>query len=102
MLHMVVNTHSPQDCPFRGGDEAALITNALDAFTTGGIANGVEVRGSWASRGAHEIFVLVDAPNAHAIETALLDAGLVGRTHSRVLPVVTVEDVLEAARAAAN
>jgi len=32
----------------------------------------------------------------------LLDAGLVGRTHSRVLPVVTVEDVLEAARAAAN
>lgn len=102
MLHMVVNTHGPQGCPFRGGDEAALITSALDAFTTAGGGTGVEVRGAWASRAAHEMFVLVDAPDAHTVETALLNAGLVGRTHSRVLPVVTLEDVLEAARAAGN
>ena len=38
--------------------------------------------------------MLVDAPNAHAIEEALLAAGLVGRTHSRVLPVVALDDAM--------
>ena len=45
------------------------------------------------NRGAHEIFVLIDASNAHVIEEALLGAGLVGRTHSRVLSVVATEGV---------
>jgi hypothetical protein len=51
------------------------------------------VKGSWVNRGAHEVFVLVDAPNAHVIEEALLSAGLVGRTHSRVLSVVATDEV---------
>jgi len=94
MLHMIVNTHAPADCAFRGPDEEDLLVGAVDAFT-GADGGGVEVRGSWVNRAAHEVFLLVDAPSAHTIETALLDAGLVGRTHSRIMPVVDAADALE-------
>ncbi|HSJ50081.1 MAG TPA: DUF3303 family protein [Actinomycetota bacterium] len=94
MLHMVVQTHSPTDCAFRGKAEEELLSGAFDVFTEKP-GNDVEVRGSWVNRSTHEVFVLAEAPNAHAIETAMLEAGLVGRTHSRILPVVAVADALD-------
>jgi len=95
MLHMVVNTHTPEDCAFRGEAEEKLLTGAFETFAEKGKAEGVQIRGSWVNRAAHEVFVLVEAPNAHAIELAMLQAGLVGRTHSRVLPVVDTDDAME-------
>lgn len=93
MLHMVVNSHNPESCAFRGQDEGRILSDAFDRFDAQAAEKGAIVKGSWVNRGAHEIFVLVDAPNAHVIEEALLGAGLVGRTHSRVLSVVATEDV---------
>ena len=93
MLHMVVNSHNPESCAFRGQDEGRILSDAFDRLDEQAAERGVMVKGSWVNRGAHEIFVLVDAPNAHVIEEALLGAGLVGRTHSRVLSVIATEDV---------
>jgi hypothetical protein len=93
MLHMVVNSHNPESCAFRGQDEGRILSEAFDRLDELAAKQGAIVKGSWVNRGAHEIFVLVDAPNAHVIEEALLGAGLVGRTHSRVLSVVSTEDV---------
>lgn len=100
MLHMVVHTHDPQDCPFRGKDAAEPMIAALEAFVAPTPDRRIEVRDSWASRGAHEIFLLVEAPDSHAIEDALLGSGLVGRSHSRVLPVVLLADALRTMSAA--
>ena len=93
MLHMVVSTHNPESCAFRGQEEGRILSGAFDRLDEQAIEQGASVKGSWVNRGAHEIFVLVDAPNAHVIEEALLGAGLIGRTHSRVLSVVATEDV---------
>ena len=94
MLHLVVHSHDPQDCPFRGKDAARSMIAALEAFVAPEPERRVEVKDSWASRGTHEIFLLVDAPDAHAVEDALLAAGLVARSHSRVLPVLHLTDAL--------
>ena len=93
MLYMVVNTHNPESCAFRGQDEGRILSGAFDRLEEQAAEQGATVRGSWVNRSAHEIFVLFDAANAHVIEEALLAAGLVGRTHSRVLCVVPTEDV---------
>lgn len=90
MLHMIVNTHNPESCAFRGDEEGEILRGAFDRF--GVTEGGLQVKDSWVNRAAHEIFVLVDAPNAHVIEEALLDAGMVGRTHTRILPVIAAED----------
>lgn len=93
MLHMIVNTHHAESCAFRGDHEGKILSDAFDAFDGQAGERGITISGSWVNRAAHEIFVLVDAPNAHVIEEGLLEAGLVGRTHTRVLSVVPVADL---------
>ena len=95
-LHMIVNTHNPESCAFRGEAEEAVLTAAFRLLDEQAGETGVKLQGSWVNRAAHEIFVLAEAPDGHAVEAALLAAGLVGRTHSRVLPVVSVQEVLDA------
>ena len=92
MLHMIVNTHQPVDCAFRGEQEDALLRGAVDALEGTSVDEKVELRGAWVNRAAHEVFMLADAPDAHSIERAFLKAGLVGRTHSRILPIVEAEE----------
>ena len=92
MLHMVVNTHNPESCAFRGKAEEEALAPALDGFKDSA-TDGMHVQGWWVNRAAHEIFMLVDAPSAHVIEEALLKAGMVGRTHSRIVPVISVDDM---------
>ena len=95
MLHMVVNTHNPESCAFRGQDEGRALSEAFERLGDQAAEPDAVLKGSWVNRAAHEIFLLVEAPNAHVIEEALLGAGLVGRTHSRVLSVVGIEDVFD-------
>ncbi len=94
MLHMVVSIHTPADCAFRGKEQEELLVGAFDAFEASAPDRDVEVKGSWVNRSIHETYALVEAPNAHAIEVALLEAGLIGRTHTRILPVVAVADAI--------
>jgi hypothetical protein len=95
MLHMIVNTHNAESCAFRGDEEAQRLVGAIERFEESAPGHGLGLQGSWVNRASHEIFILVDAPNAHAIEEALLDAGVVGRTHSKVLPVISTEQAKE-------
>ena len=94
MLHMVVNTHLPQDCAFRGREQEEILVGAFEAFEKAAIDEEISLRGSWVNRSTHEAFMLMDAPNAHVIEAALLEAGLVGRSINRILPVVSTDDAI--------
>ena len=62
MLYMVVNTHNPESCAFRGQDEGRILSDAFDRLDGQAAEQGALVNGSWVNRGAHEVFVLVDAP----------------------------------------
>jgi hypothetical protein len=95
MLHMVVNTHNPESCAFRGEEEEKLLAGPIDQLKDSASKTGLTFQGWWVNRASHEIFMLIDAANAHAIEEALLGAGLVGRTHTRILPVLEVERAME-------
>ena len=98
MKHMVVNTHNAESCAFRSEDDGKVLGAALDALGTSGPGSGITVDGFWVNRSAHTFFILIDAPNAHAIDEALLNAGLVGRTHTEIFPVQTMKEVREAAQ----
>lgn len=94
MLHMIINTHNPESCAFRSQEDGAALAGPFERFAeTVAATHEVTIQGTWVNRPAHEIFILADAPNSHVIEDALLEAGLVGRTHSRVLSVVPSQDV---------
>jgi hypothetical protein len=91
--HMVVNTHNPESCAFRSEEDGQLVGGILDGFAQAAADEGATVEGFWIDRGAHTFFILVDAPNAHAVDAAMLRAGFVGRTHTDVHPVWSPDDV---------
>jgi uncharacterized protein with GYD domain len=93
MLHMLVNTHDAGHCAFRQNPAAHDTADAFERFERDAAGNGLRIVGSWVSRPAHEVFALIDAPDGHVIDNALLASGLVGLTHSRVLPVIATADV---------
>ncbi len=67
--------------------------DALEAFQTSAKDLGLTVEGFWINRAAHTFFILVDAASGHAIENALQRSGLIGRTHSEIVSVMTSEEV---------
>jgi hypothetical protein len=93
MLHMVVNTHDARDCAFRGEEEDRVLSGAIERFTTATPDAVMRVEGFWIDRAAHEFFMLVEAPNAHVIGDALVTAGLLGLTHTRVSSVLPADQV---------
>jgi hypothetical protein len=96
-VHMVVSTHNPESCGFRGEHEDEILRDVIERFRGfGGGDSGITIQGFWISRSVHEFFILADAPDAHVLEDAVVESGLVGRTHTRILPVNEVQAVLDA------
>ena len=94
MLYMIVNTHNPESCAFRSKPDAVATSGAFDRFEELVKATeGLDLRGSWINRPSHEAFVLIDAPSAHAIDDAIVESGILGRTHNRVISVIPTQDV---------
>ena len=94
MLHVVIITPSAESWAFRGEDEAPHLATAFDRFTKEADAKGLAIKGAWLDRPAHEAFTLADAPDAHAIDDLLVETGLVGRTTTRVLSVIALDDAV--------
>jgi uncharacterized protein with GYD domain len=97
MKHMVINTHNAESCAFRSEEDGKILGGALDQLGKAGSEMGVTVDEFWINRSAHAFFLLIDAPNAHVIDEVLLKAGLVGRTHTEIFPVLTSDEVRKAA-----
>ena len=95
---MIVNSHNAESCAFRGEEEDELLSGALKRFQELAPEKALTVEGSWVNRAAHEIFMLIDAPNAHVIEETVVAAGLVGRTHTRIVPVTSLKQAMEGER----
>jgi hypothetical protein len=94
MLFMVINTHHAESCAFRSPEDAKAIMEPFDRFTNGlAAANGITIKGSWINRPSHEGFLLLDASSPHLIDDVLVEAGVIGRTHTRVLSVISTDDV---------
>lgn len=94
MLYMVVNTHSAESCAFRNEEEAQHLETAFDRFTREAGDQGVELKGAWINRPAHEAYLLVDAPDPHTVDELIVRTGLVGRTSTRVLSVIALDDAV--------
>ena len=88
MLHMVIVRHTAESCPGRPGNEA--VHPCLQSMNTLLAERGVTTVGRWAEPPAHVNYLLLDAPNAHAILECLMESGLFGHTTTEIRPVVSM------------
>ena len=76
MLHMVVQTHTAESCPYRSEENSKAMGEAFARTRTLEQEYGAENKGGWVNSGAHTIFTLVEAPNAHVVNTLIEASGL--------------------------
>jgi hypothetical protein len=92
--YMVINRHAPESCAFRGEDEAQHLEPAFERLEQLASEHGVHIEGRWINPPGHEAFLLVDAPDPHTIDGLLVESGLVGRTHTRIVSVLAIDEVV--------
>ena len=94
MLYFASLTHSPDKCPgvaLEIRDRVVRMTSTMtEVFRTHGCA----FQGGWVSKSAHLTFLVIDAPNAHAVDDALVDLGLAVWNTATIYPVVTLEEAV--------
>ncbi|MFI5259088.1 MAG: DUF3303 family protein [Candidatus Limnocylindrales bacterium] len=79
MLHMVIQTHTAESCPYRSEENKAAMSEAFHRIMTLGPEHGAEMKGSWVNTGAHVTFSLIEAPSAHVVNVVLEQSGLAAR-----------------------
>jgi hypothetical protein len=55
------------------------------------VERGIGVVGRWADPAAHVNYLVLDAINAHAIQSVLMESGLFGHTTAEVRPVLSMD-----------
>ena len=94
MPYMVVATQGPDTCPAvaDGSKQKALAMGPKMEETSK--AHGCAIQGGWVNRSNHISYLVMDAPNAHAVEDTLCELELPHWNTVAINPVITVEEAI--------
>ncbi len=95
MLYLTSLNHSPDKCPgvaIEIRDRAIRMAATMPEVLK---THGCTFQGGWVSKAAHLTFIMLDAPNAHAVDDALVDLGLAVWNTATIYPVITLEEAFE-------
>ncbi len=88
MLHMVISKHSPESCPGRPGNEEIIpCLNKMQELLT---ERGIKTVGKWADPTAHVNYLVLDAPDSHAVLQIFMDSGLSAHTSTEIRAVMSM------------
>lgn len=89
MLHIVISSHTAESCPGRSGNEAVHPSlHKMDELLA---EKGIRIVGRWADPPGHVNFLVLDAPDAHAITAVFMESGLSAYTTNEIRPVLSMD-----------
>ena len=59
---------------------------------------GCTYRGGWVGKSSHMTFLLIDGPDAHAVDDAVVDLGFAVWNTADIYPVIGLDDAVEGLR----
>ena len=95
MLYLTSLNHTPDQCPgvvTEIRDRVLLMASTMTEVLR---AHGCTFQGGWVSKSAHVTFIVIDSPNAHALDDAMVDLGLAVWNTTTIYPVITLEEAVE-------
>ena len=98
MLHMVVLTHGPDTCAAVHPESGQMARNAMEQMDEVSKKHQVAIQGAWVDAPAHEFYILVDAPNAHVINTIMIELQFALWNTVNIHPIVTLEEAMPLAK----
>lgn len=99
MLYFIELVHSPQQCPgvsIEIRDRALRMSQNMEQVLQ---SHGCAFQGGWVGKSSHKTFVVMDAPDAHALDSALVDLGLAVWNTTTIYPVITIGEATEGLKA---
>lgn len=94
MLYLMSLKHSPDQCPGVAHEIRDRVMVAASTMTEVLQTHGCTFQGGWVSKSAHLTFILLDGPNAHAVDDAAVDLGLAVWNTNTIYPVITFEEAV--------
>ncbi len=94
MLYLTSLTHSPEKCPGVANEIRDRVLTMAATMTDVLQSHECSFQGGWISKSAHQTFIVLDAPNAHAVDNAMVDLGLAVWNVSTIYPVITLDEAV--------
>ena len=94
MLHMAVITHGPETCAAAHPQYGELARDGLGRMEAASKSLDVVVKGYWLDAPGHAFFLLLDAPNAHAVNNLMVELKLFHWNTVNVHPVTTMDEAM--------
>lgn len=91
---MVVLTHGPETCAAVHAAVGDLARAGFTRLATAGTEYGITLHGAWINPIGHASYIVLDAPNLHAVSTLMIDLKLFHWNTVQIEPVITVEEAL--------
>ena len=94
-MYLMSLNHSPDQCPGVVNeirDRVVLMNSTMSEVLQ---THGCTFQGAWVSKSAHQFFMLIDAPNAHAVDDATVDLGMAVWSTLTMYPVITLQEAVE-------
>ncbi len=96
MLYLASLNHSPDKCPGVALEIRDRVVRMASTMTEVLRSHDCTFQGGWVSKSAHLTFIVIDAPNAHAVDGAMVDLGLAVWNTATIYPVITLEEAVGA------
>jgi hypothetical protein len=98
MLHMVVMTHGPDTCAAVHPEFGEMARNAMANMDEVSKKHQITVQGRWVDPPGHVLYIVADAPNAHAISNFTMDLQFMLWNTVDIHPIVTLEEAMPLAK----
>lgn len=94
MLYLASLSHDPEKCPGVALDIRDRVVTMAANMSGVLQSHGCEFQGGWVSKSAHLTFLVIDAPNGHALDDAIIDMGLAVWNTATIYPVITLDEAV--------
>ncbi|MFC1982627.1 DUF3303 domain-containing protein [Chloroflexota bacterium] len=95
---MVVLAHGPDTCAAAHKEYGDMAREAMAHKDEASKKHGVTIQGGWVDAPAHLFYLLVDAPNAHAVNSLMAELKFFLWNTVEIHPIVTLEEAMKLAK----
>ena len=91
-LYMVSLEHAPERCPGVDLGVRDRVLRMSTELTETLASRGCEFRGGWVGKSSHQTWLILDGPDGHAVDDAVIDMGLATWNRTEIFPIITMEE----------
>jgi hypothetical protein len=95
---MIVMSHGPDTCAAAHPEAGEMARNAMDQMQDVSKKHQVDFKGGWVYGPGHVMYIVAEAPSAHAISNFVAELRFFFWNTVDIQPIVTLEEALKMAK----